>query len=324
MRFDQPFIKLPIRFDAATLEREVRALPPSSWVPHPTGFPGNDAVRLVTVGGQPTDAFEGPMRPTENLARCAYIREVMGELDGVWSRSRLMGLGPGAEVPLHVDSHYHWRTHLRIHIPVITDPKVRFTCGDETVHMAAGECWLFDSFRWHRVENGWTERRVHLVLDTVMTPALRKLVDAAQSGAGGEPRTLTPGQGPRAELKFEQVNVAPIMSPWEIRCHVEFIFGEAADDPQIPEIRDRMERFVEDWAAVWAQFGPNFHGAPAYRRLLSECRTAILPLAGDKLMLKNEALLMNVLDSLIFGPALAPALASGNVTASIPRQRVAS
>ncbi len=324
MRFDQPFIKLPIRFDAATLEREVRALPPASWVPHPTGFPGNDAVRLVTVGGQPTDAFEGPMRPTENLARCAYIREVMAELDGVWSRSRLMGLGPGAEVPLHVDSHYHWRTHLRIHIPVITDPKVRFTCGDETVHMAAGECWLFDSFRWHRVENGWTERRVHLVLDTVMTPALRQLVDVAQGGAAGEPRTLAPGQGPRAELKFEQINVAPIMSPWEIRCHVEFIFSEAADDPQIPGIRDRLERFIEDWAAVWAQFGPNFHGAPAYRRLLGECRAAIAPIAGERLLLKNESLLMNVLDSLIFAPALAPALASGTVTASAPRQRLAS
>jgi len=70
MRFDQPFLKLPVRFDAETLQREVRALPLSSWVPHPTGFAGNEAVRLVTVGGQPTDAFEGPMRPTENLARC--------------------------------------------------------------------------------------------------------------------------------------------------------------------------------------------------------------------------------------------------------------
>src|SRR5262245_20199055 len=98
MRFDTPFIKLPIQFDAATLEREVRALPPSSWVPHPTGFPGNEAVRLVTVGGQPSDEFDGPMRPTENLDRCPYIQEVMAELDGVWTRSRLMGLGAGAEV----------------------------------------------------------------------------------------------------------------------------------------------------------------------------------------------------------------------------------
>lgn len=323
MQFDRPFLKLPIRFDAETLEREARALPDSSWVPHPTGFKGNEAVRLVTVGGQPTDAFEGPMRPTENLARCPYIQQVMAELDGVWSRSRLMGLGAGAEVPLHVDSHYHWRTHVRIHIPVITDPKVLFTCGDETVHMAAGECWLFDSFRWHRVENGWTERRVHLVLDTVMTPALRRLIDAARSPAVGEPKVVAPGTDGAPQLRFEQVNVPPIMSPWEIRCHLDFIFAEAAEHPRLAQLRDRLERFAEEWAALWAQYGANFSAAPAYRRLLKECRPDVIAIAGEEMMLKNDSFMHTVLDALVFGPALAPALGA-NATASAPRQRLAS
>ncbi len=117
MRLTQAFAKLPIQFDASMLAAEVSALPPHSWVPHATGFPGNEAVRLVTPHGQPTDAFQGPMQPTEYLARCPYIMQLMAELGGVWGRSRLMGLGIGAEVPPHVDSHYHWRTHLRIHVP---------------------------------------------------------------------------------------------------------------------------------------------------------------------------------------------------------------
>ena len=324
MRFDQPFIKLPLQFDAEALEREVRALPASSWVPHPTGFPGNEAVRLVTVGGRPTDGFEGPMRPTEDLARCTYIQEVMAELDGVWSRSRLMGLGPGAEVPVHVDVHYHWRTHFRIHIPVITDPKVLFTCGDDTVHMAAGECWLFDSFRWHRVENGWTERRVHLVLDTVMTEALRKLVDDVQDGAEVEPRHLSPGMNSRPELRFEQFNASPIISPWEIRCHLAFIFDNAVEHSQLPAIRDRLDRFADSWAAVWAQFASNPQAAPKYRQLLIECRAEVIQMAGDEITLNNTLLMRDVLDSMIFGPALAPALASGNPMTSVPGQRLAS
>ena len=64
MDFDQPFLKLPVRFDAEALEREVRALPDSAWVPHPTGFKGNEAVRLVTVGGEPTDGSRAQTRPT--------------------------------------------------------------------------------------------------------------------------------------------------------------------------------------------------------------------------------------------------------------------
>ena len=75
----------------------------------------------------------------------------MQELGGVWGRSRLMGLGPGAVVPIHVDIHYYWRTHVRIHIPVVTNPGVRFFCGGQNVHMAAGEAWVFDSFQTHEV-----------------------------------------------------------------------------------------------------------------------------------------------------------------------------
>jgi len=324
MHFDQPFLKLPIRFDPAILEREIRALPDSSWVPHPTGFPGNEAVRLVTVGGQPTDGFEGPMRPAADLARLPYVQEVMAELDGVWSRSRLMGLGAGAEVPFHVDAHYHWRTHVRIHIPVITDPKVLFTCGDETVHMAPGECWLFDSFRFHRVENGWTERRVHLVLDTVMTDSIHRLVDAANGGAA-EPKYLAQGTHKQPQLKFEQFNVPTIMSPWEIRGHVAFIFENAVDHPCLAEARDRLDRFAESWAAVWAQYATNPAGATAYRQLLKDCRTDLAKIAGDEIELTNELSLRSVLDSLIFGPALTPALATANVTSSLSqRQRLAS
>jgi hypothetical protein len=322
MRFDQPFIKLPIRFDAETLEREVRELPPSAWVPHPTGFPGNDAVRLVTVDGQPTDAFEGPMRPTDNLERMPYVRQIMGELGGVWSRSRLMGLGPGARVPEHVDAHYHWRTHVRIHIPIVTHPKVLFTCGDETVHMAPGECWLFDSFRWHRVENGWTQRRVHLVLDTVTTPSLRALVEASRGAAAT--RYLAPDLSRPAALKFEQINAPTVMSPWELRCHVEFILTHADDHPRVPLLRERLDRLVEDWAAIWAQFGSTTDGMPDYRRTLGDAHREVMPLAGSEMKSKNGDFLGNVLESLIFAAALAPPAPSGAVVSSLARERAAS
>ena len=224
MRLTQPLLQLPIRFDSDALAAEVRALPASAWDPHPTGFVGNEAVRLVTPHGELTDAIEGPMAPTEHLRRCPRILAVMAELGGVWGRSRLMALAPGAEVPAHVDAHYYWRTHLRIHIPVITNPGVIFTCGDAQAHLAAGECWVFDSFRWHDVQNKGTERRIHLVLDTVGGERIADLVDAAQAGA-------SPGPAPAAgTLVFERVNAPEVMSPWEY----------AAISPSSPSRRCRI------------------------------------------------------------------------------------
>jgi hypothetical protein len=300
MRLTQPLLQLPIHFDANALAAEVQALPDSAWDPHPTGFVGNEAVRLVTPHGELTDAIEGPMAPTEHLRRCPSIMKVMSELGGVWGRSRLMALAPGAEVPAHVDAHYYWRTHLRIHIPVITNPGVVFTCGDRTVHMAAGECWVFDSFRWHDVQNKGADRRIHLVLDTVGGERISGLVEAAEAGAPAP--TIAAG----GELVFERINAPEVMSPWEIRCHLAFLADQAVPNPLLERVLRRLDRFVDAWAAAWARFGTDGEGAPAYRSLIAAAKRDLLALGGARLILRNELQLLVVLDQLVFQMAMAP------------------
>ena len=259
MRLKQPFLKLPIRFDAEALAAEVRALPPSAWSPHPGHIAGNEAVRLITPNGDATDAISGPMAPTEHLESCEYVKQIMAEIGGVWGRSRFMGLAAGAEVPQHIDINYYWRTHLRIHIPVITNPGVLFTCGDETVHMAPGECWIFDSFRWHDVQNKGSEQRIHLVLDTVGGGLLPQLMKAAEAGTV-EARRFNPGERMSKDLLFEQINSSKVMSPWEMRCHLAFIREHAGSDPQVLMVLDRVDEFADEWAAAWSRFGTDDRG----------------------------------------------------------------
>lgn len=320
MQLNRPFLRLPIRFDADALAAEVRALPPSAWAPHPTGFVGNEAVRLVTPGGELTDELEGPMAPTEHLRRCAYVRQVMAELAAVWGRSRFMGLGAGAEVPSHIDTHYYWRTHLRIHIPVITNPGVQFTCGDETVHMAAGECWVFDSFRWHDVQNKGSQQRIHLVIDTVGGGRLPALMAAAESGAAIEPQFLKPGARAGDGLVFERVNSPTVMSPWEMRCHLAFLAAQATPDPLLPDVLLTVERFIDAWAATWARFGTDQQGYPAYAQLIQQLRGHLQAMRGGHLTLRNELSLYGVLDQMVLVTALAPPRAQQVTTG----QRLAS
>lgn len=297
MRLDTPFLKLPIEFDADALAAEVGALPDSAWVPHPTGFKGNEAVRLITPGGQETDDLDGQMAPTEHLLACPYIMELMGELDLVWGRSRLMGLRAGGEVPRHVDTHYYWRTHWRIHIPVITNPDVTFTCGGETVHMAAGECWLFDSFRWHRVHNGGEQQRIHLVLDSVGGPRLRELSEAARSGA--PVRTIAPG-GASKPLAFERVNSPRVMSSWELRAHLQFLASESQPHAAAPAVMTRLSEFAEDWASAWAQFGAEDDGLPTFVRLIEAVRSDLSQSGGSEIVLRNRIPLFSALDDIVF------------------------
>ena len=304
MRLKKPFLKLPIRFDADALAAETRALPATAWTPHPTGFVGNEAVRLVTPNGEDSDAIEGPMAATDSLNRCDYVRQIMAEIGGVWGRSRFMGLAPGREVPAHIDIHYYWRTHLRIHIPVITNPGVFFTCGDETVHMAAGECWLFDSFQRHEVQNKGDAQRIHLVLDTVGGGRMPELMKAAEQGLS-KSTVFAPTPGRRAELAFEKINSPKVMSPWEMRCHLAFCRDHVGGNPTIVAVLDEVENFIDLWAANWARFGTEDAGRLTYEALLTEIRAKVARMGAASLELPNELFLGRVLEQMIFYYALA-------------------
>ena len=96
MQLTRPFARLPIRFSAEALVAEMAALPDEAWVAHPDGTPGNDAVLLVTPGGRLEQGLMGAMAPTPYLEASPYVRQVMTAIGSVWSRSRLMGLAPGA------------------------------------------------------------------------------------------------------------------------------------------------------------------------------------------------------------------------------------
>lgn len=304
MRLKQPFLKLPIRFDADALAAEVRALPPAAWTPHPTGFVGNEAVRLVTPNGEPTDAIEGPMAATEWLDRSDYIREIMGHLGAVWGRSRLMGLAAGGEVPPHIDINYYWRTHLRIHIPVITNPDVLFTCDGETVHMESGSCWIFDSFRPHNVQNKGAEQRIHLVLDTVGGGMMPDLISRAENGLTASP-LIGRGEGSGADLLFEKLNAPRVMTPWEIRCHVAFIREFVDSTPVMDKALRIIDEFIDAWSVAWAQFGTDPAGRSTYARLIHDVRSNLSPLGSDSLTLRNDLPLFRVFDQLVLQVAIA-------------------
>lgn len=304
MRIDRPFLKLPRQFCPERLAAEAAALPQSAWVAHPTNYEANDAVLLVTPEGEQVQSLAGPMAPTIHLKHCPYIMEVMAELGGPWGRSRMMGLDPGGRVPMHIDTNYHWRTHMRIHIPVVTNPEVKFTCGGETVHMAAGECWTFDSFLPHTVANDGPTKRVHLVLDTVGSGPLWDLVEQSKSNPAAAPKPHNPGDSAGRELRFERHNVPKIMSPWEMRCHIAHVREQAPAEPTVDQVFAELDRFASAWAGAWAQFETSADGIPAYKQLIIEVQQALKRIGGGQLQISNGLPLYGVLTALIFRMAI--------------------
>lgn len=274
MKLQFPFIQLPLSFDAEALAAEVAAVDEACWRPHPNALPGNSMLPLVAVDGDPAnEAFSGRMEPTAHLRACPYLMQVIGSLSATIGRSRLMRLAGQAEVTRHVDQGYYWAERVRVHVPIVTQPTVRFECGDSAINMAPGECWIFDTWRQHRVVNQADAFRIHLVVDTVGSGDFWSLVTrgrphSAAPGRDWRPERVDPRAGAAVELECEAYNVPLVMTPWELNTHFGLLFGDALPAPQLPLLRHHVQRFLREWRGLWAKYADSGRGLDRYRAAL--------------------------------------------------------
>ena len=294
MRLPKPFYRLPLRFDVERLREEVAALPASAWVRHPNDIKGNSAARLITVDGGENDLVNGRMQATAHLEQSPYIRQILTSFGVVWSRSRLLRLAPGATVPEHADINHHWFTRVRLHIPIVTRPEVRFHCGDQVVHMAAGEAWVFDNWRLHRVENFTSEERIHLVADTSGSAAFWQLV--ARSDDPSQPAQRVPFVADRQATPLtEQAPPSRVMMPAEVDLLIldlrsELVAHEGVSDGHRRLVRYHgvLESFCKDWRQLYALFGEEPQGWPEFIRLRDGVRAASRELSEGLMMRTNR------------------------------------
>lgn len=327
MRLPKPFYRLPLRFDVERLRAEAAALPANAWVRHPNDLKGNSAARLISVEGGENDDVNGRMQPTAHLQQSPYIRQILASFGVVWSRSRLLRLAPGATVPEHADINYHWFTRVRLHIPIVTRPEVRFYCADQVVHMAAGEAWVFDNWRSHRVENFTPDERIHLVADT--------------SGSANFWQLVAQGDNPNAQVRqvpyvadrqisplTERARLAAVMTPGELDFLIldlrsELLAQDSAADGRTRLIRYHglLEAFCKDWRQLYALYGDEPDGWPEFVRLRDTLRNASRELAEGLMMRTNRVAAHQVLEGRVLRAMLS--LPEQSATAPASRSRAA-
>ncbi len=319
MRLPRPFFRLPVRFEVERLRAEVAALPPDAWAGHPNEIAGNHSVRLISVDGGENDDVDGAMLPTPHLARSPYIRQVLASFGVVWSRSRLLRLAPGATVPPHADINHHWFYRVRLHVPVLTHPEVLFTCDGETVHMAAGEAWVFDNWRQHSVVNPTPAQRVHLVADTSGSAAFWEFV--ARSDAAGSALQEHHFDPARDASPLTERTLPPrVLPPAEVELLVMDLRAELATRDDSPQLRAQLasyhrllNSFTRDWRQLYALHGDAPAGLGEYEPLIAALRAASRELGDGLLTAGNRVAAHQVLEGRVLRAAVRPPRAAGPV-----------
>ena len=303
MKLSEPFVQLPLSFDAQTMAAEVAALGEAAWRPHPQGFAGNSMLPLIAVGGDATnEQFSGHMLPTPELTRCPYLIQVLASFGATLGRTRLMRLAGQAEVTRHVDQGYYWAERVRVHVPIVTQPSVRFDCGDASIHMAEGTCWIFDTWRPHRVRNDASQSRIPLVAHTTGGSKFWQLVargrPARLAGDGSWQTQMFRPESPCPQLALEAINVPVVMSPWEVEAHLRLILEEALPHPQLKGLEGVGRQFVLTWRGLWARYGEAPEGREEYSIALHEFLSKI-EAPGKQVPLRNGITYLSAVISLI-------------------------
>ena len=261
MHLRYPFYTFAFRFDVARMRAEVEALPEEAWLHHVDGFKGNSHLPLISTNGEMNNRVDAPMRPTEFFERCPYIKQVFAQFRTLHGRARLMRLEPRDGVPSHVDLKYYWLSRTRVHIPIVTDPGIRFHCGPASVHMAAGEAWTFDNCRLHKVVNDTKTRRIHLTFDTLGSGAFWMMAHPHGMPAP-EPEFVPYRPGIVPELAYENYVTPPVLPPSEMEIALGRMTMDAADNPRndreaVARLHAFVNALVNEWRVKWYETGPD-------------------------------------------------------------------
>jgi hypothetical protein len=326
MHLPHRFYKFPFRFDVERLRAEVEAFPEEAWLRHPQDYKGNSALPLIATNGVAGNKFDPPMLPTEHLLRSPYLLQVLGQFHTLLGRSRLMRLEPGDGVPPHFDTQYYWRSHTRVHIPIVTHPEVKFVCDDAAVHMAAGEAWTFDNWRMHTVINEKTTRRIHLTFDTYGSTAFWAMVRPLGQE---EPPCFVPYQeGVKPQLSFETYVGEPAMPPGEVDFELSRLVSDISavrgnNPADIALVRAMTVNLRHEWRMIWHAYGPTPEGLPHFRGLVQRMLQEVTAIPPAVVMASNGCPVTDALTS-TFAAMVQYPLAQANAAGPVARAPISA
>jgi len=87
------------------------------------------------------------------------------EPGGTIIRAMAARMAPGAVISPHRDSHPSFHASHRIHIPLATNPRVRFTIDGRPYRFEVGRAYEINNQLMHSVMNKGREHRVHFIFD---------------------------------------------------------------------------------------------------------------------------------------------------------------
>lgn len=207
------------------------------------------------------------------------VRYLISEPDSGLRYHRDMNINPGYGL-------------VRLHIPLVTDPKARFYVEDQNFHLPPGSLYFVDVGRFHAIENRSEITRVHLVIDIGWTRELEKIFSASSlkdlkkihkpsyfpwpaSDTGGSPKLIPGTYRIDSRVRPESLNFQKTDKFKIVQTSDSFYFEDQN------RIRFAIDRLDSRWCFC-PSLGPGFRFKQKGKRLHVELRGVVEPIDNGK------------------------------------------
>jgi len=178
-------VRLPVSIDVARLRAEVEALPAEIWNSQGGRIAVHRDAGAVFLRGYAPKEGDKPIEDRPVLDSLPYARQIIETRFGSRPLRCLMArLAGGGIVTEHTDVGPYFERTIRIHVPVISNPRAWMVCNKLCYVMAPGEAWALNNSTMHAVLNDCAEPRTHMICDYFATPELLSLLGRAERNLG--------------------------------------------------------------------------------------------------------------------------------------------
>lgn len=158
-----------LKVDVSELQKEVNELTHEQWIEwelRQNKYKVHSATLsypfYFTEYGEPSKSYNLDTKLWQ------LTKPIISEVEKLYNRkaeiSLLAKLLPFRNITPHTDGGLFTTTH-RIHIPIVTDPRVLFIIGGKKYHMECGYAYEMNNLVEHSVVNPTNIGRVHLMVD---------------------------------------------------------------------------------------------------------------------------------------------------------------
>lgn len=186
-------IRLPVVIDGVKLAAEVNALPHDLWGSRGGRGGVHDRADAIFLRGYAPAEGSKPLENRPPLALLPTVQKLIDQtIPAPPMRCVLARLAPGTNIPAHADAGRYLDRTVRLHVAVITNPRVVMFVEGKVYKMRPGEIWAVNNGGTHGVLNDDPEHaRTHLICDFLLSPALIQLIAAGAPDLGvADPEVL--------------------------------------------------------------------------------------------------------------------------------------